>query len=284
MLCTVTGSIADAGLDPVASTLVEFTPYPREISRHDTDVINPTTESATTDAAGDLSIALVPGAYMMRITAKATSFAAKVTVPDASAATLAEILLNPTPDNLTAAEQAVVDAQTARDKARLWADEDEDTEVETGAYSAKHHAAKAAGSAAASAWSASASASSASAASSSQTAASEAQAAAELARDEAVAAEAASTFAAVTLSGDVTITRSAQSDGWFDSAAPFASVALSPARADTSYSVEAMVTSADDFGAVGQVIAYDLATNGFKLKVTGSTDNIGVRWRIVEAI
>lgn len=39
------------------------------------------------------------------------------------------------------------DAQSARDKAQLWADQSENVTVETGKYSAKHHAAKAAASA-----------------------------------------------------------------------------------------------------------------------------------------
>jgi len=46
------------------------------------------------------------------------------------------------------AVQAALDAQAAEAKAKKWADETEDTAVETGKYSAKHHAAKAAESAA----------------------------------------------------------------------------------------------------------------------------------------
>jgi uncharacterized protein (TIGR02145 family) len=42
------------------------------------------------------------------------------------------------------AETAQTAAQTARDKSADWAEEDEDVEVETGQYSAKHHALKAA--------------------------------------------------------------------------------------------------------------------------------------------
>lgn len=90
--------------------------------------------------------------------------------------------------------------------------------------------------------------------------------------------------AAVAATGDVTITRSAQSDGWFDSAAPFASVALSPARADAGYSVLTEVLSADDAGAVGDVTVYDRATNGFKVKFSGSTDNVAIRWRLIELV
>jgi hypothetical protein len=46
-----------------------------------------------------------------------------------------------------AAANAASAASTARNKAEQWADADEDTEVEAGTYSAKHHAAKAAQSA-----------------------------------------------------------------------------------------------------------------------------------------
>ena len=49
------------------------------------------------------------------------------------------------------AEDAQTNAETARDKAEDWAEEAEDTEVETGQYSAKHHALKADASAAAAA-------------------------------------------------------------------------------------------------------------------------------------
>ncbi|TKB53310.1 hypothetical protein [Ferrimonas aestuarii] len=47
----------------------------------------------------------------------------------------------------TTATGAVSASETARDKAQQWAEEVEDTEVETGQFSAKHHASKSAGSA-----------------------------------------------------------------------------------------------------------------------------------------
>lgn len=53
-------------------------------------------------------------------------------------------------------DAAVIDAQAARDKAEQWAEEPEDSQVETGKYSALHHAAKAADSATAASNSASA--------------------------------------------------------------------------------------------------------------------------------
>lgn len=56
-----------------------------------------------------------------------------------------------TGNDVTTTGNAVTAAEAARDKAQLWADEDEDQEVEAGLYSAKHWAAKAAESAAVSA-------------------------------------------------------------------------------------------------------------------------------------
>ena len=63
------------------------------------------------------------------------------------------------------------DAAAARDKAKLWAEESEDTEVEDGAFSSLHHAAKSGASASAASDSETAAAASASAASDSETAA-----------------------------------------------------------------------------------------------------------------
>jgi len=61
-------------------------------------------------------------------------------------ANMAAIIAAPT--QATNAANAKTAAEAARDKAQKWAEEVEDTPVETGAYSAKHHALKAAASAA----------------------------------------------------------------------------------------------------------------------------------------
>ena len=50
-------------------------------------------------------------------------------------------------DDHSSLEQAVIDAEAARDLAEKWAEEVEDTEVATGKFSSLHHAAKAAASA-----------------------------------------------------------------------------------------------------------------------------------------
>jgi len=54
------------------------------------------------------------------------------------------LLLGQVDDLVLAATTAIIQAETARDKAEQWAEEAEDVEVEVGMYSAKHHAIKAA--------------------------------------------------------------------------------------------------------------------------------------------
>lgn len=63
-----------------------------------------------------------------------------------TAATNIQAILN-APSEASAAASAKDDAENARDKARLWAEEDEDEEVDPGEYSAKHYSLKAAASA-----------------------------------------------------------------------------------------------------------------------------------------
>jgi hypothetical protein len=93
--------------------------------------------------------------------------------------------------NVEDVELAKSAAETARDKASQWSEASENTEVETGQYSAKHHSLKSAASATASASSATASADARdltlqyrNAAQTAQSAAEDAQAAAEAALDE----------------------------------------------------------------------------------------------------
>jgi hypothetical protein len=39
--------------------------------------------------------------------------------------------------------------------------------------------------------------------------------------------------------------------------------------------------SASDFGAIGQLIVYDKAQNGFKVKMTGSATSVTFFWTII---
>lgn len=57
----------------------------------------------------------------------------------------------------------------------------------------------------------------------------------------------------------------------------YESVTLSPARADTNYII---LTDVSDPTTMGEAVAYDLATNGFKLRVTGSGSGT-VTWRLL---
>ena len=41
------------------------------------------------------------------------------------------------------------------------------------------------------------------------------------------------------------------------------------------------IQSASDVSAVGDTVVYDKQANGFKIKVTGSADNIQIRWTLM---
>lgn len=49
----------------------------------------------------------------------------------------------------------------------------------------------------------------------------------------------------------------------------------------TDYAISLTVQSASDIGAVGDLIAYDKQANGFKIKVTGSADNVEIKWTLM---
>jgi hypothetical protein len=72
-------------------------------------------------------------------------------------------------------------------------------------------------------------------------------------------------------SGSVTI---AAAD---DFRSDYESVTLSPAMPDTDYVI---LTDVSDPELMGDAVAYDLATNGFKLRVTGSGGGT-VTWRLL---
>jgi hypothetical protein len=57
----------------------------------------------------------------------------------------------------------------------------------------------------------------------------------------------------------------------------YESVTLSPAMPDTNYII---LTNTSDPELMGDAVAYDLATNGFKLRVTGSGGGT-VTWRLL---
>ncbi len=49
----------------------------------------------------------------------------------------------------------------------------------------------------------------------------------------------------------------------------------------TDYAVNLTIQSASDIGAVGDLITYDKQSNGFKIKATGSADNIEIKWTLM---
>ncbi|PTV94007.1 hypothetical protein C8J27_11058 [Rhodobacter aestuarii] len=94
------------------------------------------------------------------------------------------------------------------------------------------------------------------------------------------AGDAGTSLAAVTLA-DVRTIQPAR--GWVTSVTPFVSVALAADLPSTNYAVAVDVLSATDLAAVGAVTVYDKAVNGFKIKMSGSADNVSVRWTVLKA-
>lgn len=65
-------------------------------------------------------------------------------------------------------------------------------------------------------------------------------------------------------------------------AQPFATVSIPGfPMIDLDYDVNVSLENADDIGSVGELNAYDKQLNGFKIKFTGNTDNVKVRWTIL---
>ena len=90
--CTVTDTIADARLEPVAGARLTFTPEPQEVAAVDgaTGVPGPITVTSGPDGA--VAVELVPGVYRLRVQARDGAHEASVTVPEAEAAILADLL------------------------------------------------------------------------------------------------------------------------------------------------------------------------------------------------
>ena len=82
----------------------------------------------------------------------------------------------------------------------------------------------------------------------------------------------------------VTLTdrRVVQTDNaWISTRVPFAAVAFAESLPAAGYAVNLETLSATDVSAVGTLTAYDKAVNGFKIKMTGSADNVRVRWTLL---
>jgi hypothetical protein len=85
--------------------------------------------------------------------------------------------------------------------------------------------------------------------------------------------------------GQATITGMGGTSTYFISSAPFISVALPsnvlPELNTPNYDVLITPVSASDFGRVGQLIVYDKAQNGFKVKMTGSATSVTFFWTVI---
>lgn len=85
------------------------------------------------------------------------------------------------------------------------------------------------------------------------------------------------------LQGQATITSSG--GGYFRDTDPFVTVSLPsdtlPQINSPNYTVLIEVVSASDWGKIGQLIVYDKAQNGFKVKMTGSAASVTFFWTIV---
>ena len=193
-ICTVSGSLTDVSMGQATNVELTFRPSPFQVLRNESDAVIPTPIKVSADGNGDFTVDLAPASYEVDVrdifpNGKSSTFTVFITVPDASLANFEQILNVPSPKSADAIETAVSDARAARDNANLsadlaedWAEEDEDTEVTPGSYSALHHAAKAGASS-------TAAANAQTAAETAQTAAETAETGAETARAGAEAAE-----------------------------------------------------------------------------------------------
>lgn len=82
---------------------------------------------------------------------------------------------------------------------------------------------------------------------------------------------------------NVTLTdqRTIQSDnGWITNSRPYVYVSLPYTLPSNDYGVDVEVEDATDISAVGAIRIYNKATNGFRIEMTGSADNVKVRWTL----
>lgn len=110
MTCTVTGNVIDLQTQPKAGQTLTFGPQVRTVGRSGASGTIPDPVTVTTDASGDFSVALLPGAYTVK-TEGGTRASVQIVVPDAAAANFADIMNLTPPPPLSDAEAAVLAAQ-----------------------------------------------------------------------------------------------------------------------------------------------------------------------------
>lgn len=118
VLCRVLGNVTNIGLAPAEGLSVRFVPEPNVVRRANDVVVVPEPYVAVVPASGTIDINILPGRYAIVAGQGASSYKRfLVTVPEAALAYLAQIIDAPPPPTLDAAQQAVLDAQNARDDA-----------------------------------------------------------------------------------------------------------------------------------------------------------------------
>jgi len=70
-------------------------------------------------------------------------------------------------------------------------------------------------------------------------------------------------------------------DSWVTTSRPYVYVSLPFTLPSNDYSVELEVEEATDISAVGSLRIYNRATNGFRIEMTGSADNVKIRWTLL---
>jgi hypothetical protein len=115
--CSVNINLVDIGFAPIAG-IVSFSPAEGGVDRIGNSLVAPAARSVQLSQSGIGTIDVLPGRYFVTVGSDAgfTQFPAfPITVPDAPLAYLAQLIDLPPPADLDAAQQAVLDAQTARD-------------------------------------------------------------------------------------------------------------------------------------------------------------------------
>ena len=69
-------------------------------------------------------------------------------------------------------------------------------------------------------------------------------------------------------------------DGWHINSRPYVYIALPYTMPDANYAVDIEVTSATNIDAVGTLRVYNKATNGFRIEMSGSADNVNLCWTL----
>ncbi len=118
MTCTVTGNVIDLQTQPKAGQTLTFGPQVRTVGRSGGSGTIPDPVTVTTDASGDFSVALLPGAYIVK-TEGGTRASVQIVVPDAAGANFADIMNLTPPPPLSDAEQAELAAQQYASDAAL---------------------------------------------------------------------------------------------------------------------------------------------------------------------